>query len=220
MRKEPLSTEYIAGVFDADGCCAIRNKPNHKQIILSQVTLYWYNDSLELLEAIASSLEVPNIPRPRTKPKGGTSYTLSVGNRKHVKPLVEKFLEAGCIVKRERLLRAKELLSRPAHIRDDLWTEDEDSIVRNTTDKSVEEVAQMLGFRTIAAVEYRRRKLELTKSRDDLWTEDEDAIIGSTLDKPLKEVAKMFEKRTACAIQHRQFKLGLRRPKRLQRSTC
>lgn len=89
---------FCAGFFDADGCVSIKKSGN---------CLSFYNDNKEVLEKIRDVLSVDNNILPREKPKGGTSYTLTICKRKDVIRIAEQFLSCSlATVKRDRLIAA------------------------------------------------------------------------------------------------------------------
>lgn len=89
---------FCAGFFEADGCVSIKK---------SGVCLGFYNDNKHILENIRDVLSVGNNILPREKPKGGTSYTLTICKRKDVIRIIKLFLSCGLVtVKRDKLAEA------------------------------------------------------------------------------------------------------------------
>lgn len=89
---------FCAGFFDADGGVSIRK---------TTACLMFYNDNKQVLEKIRDVLLVDNSIRPREKPKGGTSYTVTIGKRDDVMRIAELFLSSDLVtVKRAKLIEA------------------------------------------------------------------------------------------------------------------
>ena len=202
--------QFVAGFFDADGCCSIRHN--------RQISCLFHNDNVEVLEEIQRIIGgKERTINPKKKPKGGITHTLTVSDRETLFWLVPE-LSRYCIVKREKLKKAYGILDdiqverllnlgapRP-------WTEDENNTIKNTTDKTANEVSQILRTRTKIAVEQRRKTLRVKSTRlpQIAWTEDEDTILRENTDKTAKAVSQILERRTEGAIKQRRSKIGVK----------
>lgn len=198
--------QFVAGFFDADGCCSIRHN--------RQISCLFHNDNVEVLEEIQRIIGgKERTINPKKKPKGGITYCLAISNRETLFWLVPELLQY-CIVKREKLKNAYEILDgiqieRLLHLEVSRpWTEDEDNTLRNNTDKTAKEVAQILEKRTACAVQMRRQALGVKSTSR--WTENEDNIIRNTVDKTAKDVTEILKKRTYRAIQQRRGTLRMK----------